>query len=85
MFCQLVWNIAGNRVDLYLGLAATPYEAQRVFWEVTGRPRVPPKHTFGFVACRYVILQGHEVSLNNDFHYILIIPVVYCQLGLVES
>jgi alpha-glucosidase (family GH31 glycosyl hydrolase) len=50
---QTVWTILGARVDLYLMPAVAPADGLRAFWDLTGAPKVLPRHAFGFVACRW--------------------------------
>ena len=50
----MTWNIGGSpQVDVYLMPAATPYDSLNALYDVTGRPAVPPRYAFGFMAGRW--------------------------------
>ena len=49
----VTWTFSGNQSDLYLMPAASMLDGQRVYWDLTGRPRVLPRYGHGFLASRW--------------------------------
>lgn len=49
----VTWTIAGSQADLYLMPAPTMQDGLRVYWDLTGRPRMLPRYAYGFMACRW--------------------------------
>lgn len=47
------WQISGAQGDLYLMPSASLKEGQKVYWDLTGRPRVLPRYAYGFLASRW--------------------------------
>lgn len=49
----VVWEYSGSFLELYLMPAATLELASRSYFALVGRPRVPPRYVFGFMASRW--------------------------------
>lgn len=49
---RVSWGYTGN-FDLYLMPAKTLAKGTSAYYHLTGRPRVPPRHAFGFLASRW--------------------------------
>ncbi len=47
------WRVEGPRADLYLSPAPTLQQGLTAYFNLTGRPPVPPRWAFGFLACRW--------------------------------
>jgi alpha-glucosidase (family GH31 glycosyl hydrolase) len=50
---MVTWVMAGNQADLYLMPAPAMPDGLRVYWDLTGRPRVLPRYAYGFLASRW--------------------------------
>lgn len=50
---SVTWTAQGDSVDLYLMPAKTQGQALSTYWDLTGRPAIPPRYAFGFLACRW--------------------------------
>jgi alpha-glucosidase len=50
---HLTWTFAGSSADLYLMPAATLYDATAAYTQLSGRPAVPPRWTFGYLQSRW--------------------------------
>ena len=46
------WAVKGSRADLYL-MPGTHPTAHSSLWDLIGRPAIPPRYAFGFIACRW--------------------------------
>ena len=47
------WNMAGNMANIYLIPAKNMGDGISKYWDLIGRPAVPPRYAFGFLACRW--------------------------------
>lgn len=47
------WQFPGNSASLYIWPAKTLYEASKGLTEITGKPKIPPKWSFGFMQSRW--------------------------------
>ncbi len=63
----VTWSIDGYSADLYLMPAADLYEYARANAELTGVARLPPRYTFGFLACQWGWKDKSDIEdkLNN--------------------
>jgi alpha-glucosidase len=50
---HVTWTFEGTSADLYLMPAATLYDAAAAYAELSGRPAVPPRWTFGYLQSRW--------------------------------
>eukprot|EP00301_Raphidiophrys_heterophryoidea_P017928 c2926_g1_i1.p1 GENE.c2926_g1_i1~~c2926_g1_i1.p1 ORF type:complete len:895 (-),score=214.58 c2926_g1_i1:66-2720(-) len=50
---QLTWSVDGPIVNMYLTPARSHAIALNHYWGLTGRPVLPPRYIFGFLACRW--------------------------------
>eukprot|EP00299_Pterocystis_sp_00344_P019732 c9762_g1_i1.p1 GENE.c9762_g1_i1~~c9762_g1_i1.p1 ORF type:complete len:894 (-),score=194.25 c9762_g1_i1:20-2701(-) len=50
---QVVWSIQGDHADMYLTPAKDQATGLSNYWDITGRPAIPPRYAFGFLACRW--------------------------------
>lgn len=61
---KVSWNILGNQADLYLTPSTNGLgEGLSKYWDLIGRPVVPPRYAFGFIACRW---GWKDVNYIND-------------------
>jgi hypothetical protein len=49
----VTWTVLGDRADIYLMPAKTNAAGLSSLWDLTGRPAIPPRYAFGFLACRW--------------------------------
>ena len=49
----VTWTIAGTEADLYLMPGSSLKHGTSAYYEVTGAPKVLPRHAYGFMACRW--------------------------------
>ncbi len=47
------WRVPGGELDFYVLLADTPYQLLDAYTDLTGKPPIPPKWTFGFMMSRW--------------------------------
>lgn len=47
------WSVGGKTANLYLMPATSMADGLSKYWDLSGRPAVPPRYAFGFLACRW--------------------------------
>lgn len=57
-----IWTVPGPVLDVFLMLGDTPYGILDAYTELTGRPLVPPRWTFGFMQSRWSYTSSQDVQ-----------------------
>ena len=61
------WTVEGGQFDVYL-MPGDQRTALSAFWDLTGRPALPPRYAFGFMACRWGWKDyGYIAGMLNSF------------------